>query len=358
MKDMWLWLCSIPGVYQPQIKKLLEYFGTPEEVFQAPEQEILDFTRIIPGLRQEILHRRNIWDKEKAWNDLKRQGISFISSEEEAYPSRLLEISDHPYGLFVKGKLPDDGEPSAAIVGARVCTPYGKHFAKEIAEELAQNGVQIISGMARGIDGTAQRAALEAGGSSFAVLGCGVDICYPAEHAPLYRMLPEKGGILSEYPPGAPPLPLHFPMRNRIISGLSDVILVAEAKEKSGSLITADLGLEQGKEIVAIPGRVDDGSSSGCNRLIAAGADIFLSVEQLFEKLKLKQKPPMERKKTNIALETEEKLVYSVLEFQAKNLQTIAEETGLAPREAGTVLVRLQLGGLVVETAKNYYAKA
>lgn len=358
MKEMWLWLCSIPGLYRPQMQELLAYFETPEEVFKASVQEIQSFVRISEKQRNNLLKMRSSWDGEKERNALQEKEIRFISCTDPGYPCRLRNICDYPYGLFVKGALPDDAKPAVAVVGARKCSSYGKHFAREIAAGLAEHGIQIVSGMARGIDGEAQKAAVEAEGSSFAVLGSGVDICYPAEHAALYRMLTGRGGILSEYLPGTSPLPIHFPMRNRIISGLADLIVVVEAREKSGSLITADLGLEQGKEIVAVPGRIGDVGSAGCNRLIAEGADIFWSVEQLFHKLNVEANLSSASKKSNITLETEEKLVYSVLEFQAKNLQTIADETGLTPKEAGSVLVRLQLGGLVLENSKNYYVKA
>lgn len=357
MEDFWLWLCSIPGVYRLHMKKLLGYFETPQALFYAAEREISSFEKISQSQRNAILKSRSEWNGEKERNALQRKGIVFISCGQREYPSRLLEICDYPYGLFVKGELPKDEEPSAAVVGARLCSAYGKHLAQEIGTRLAGRGVQIVSGMARGIDGIAQRAALAAGGKSYGILGCGTDVCYPRENMQLYLDLQKRGGVVSEYPPGTVPAAFHFPMRNRIISGLSDLVIVVEAREKSGSLITADLGIEQGRDVVAVPGRACDGASLGCNRLIAQGADIFLSFEQLEEKLKINARDVVDAKKSNIPLETEEELVYSVLEFHAKNLQTIADETGLAPQEAASVLVRLVLRGLAGEHAQNYYAK-
>ena len=198
---------------------------------------------------------------------------------------------------------------------------------------------------------------MEAGGESFGVLGSGADICYPKSNEKLYRMCMERGGILSTYLPGTPPTPNLFPPRNRIISGLSDGILIIEAREKSGTIITADLALEQGRDVIAVPGRTGDVLSAGCNSLIDQGAGIFISSESLLERLNLGKTGGTELKKANITLEREENLVYSVLEFQTKNLQTIADETGLSPQEAGAVLVRLLLRGLVTEDAKNYYSK-
>lgn len=356
-EDMWLWLCSLKGLYRVQQKVLLDYFGTPKELFGAPEDEITELPLLSGKQKREILISRSRWDGEKEWNALEKRGIRFISHESQAYPARLRGIYDYPYGLFIKGRLPAAGKPAAAVVGARMCSAYGRHWAAQIAGQLAALGVQIVSGMARGVDGTAQKAALDAGGESFAVLGSGVDVCYPQENRRIYNELLEKGGIISEYPPGTSPAAFHFPIRNRIISGLSDMVIVTEAKEKSGSLITADLGLEQGRDIVAVPGRAGDVLSAGCNSLIDQGADIFVSAERLAERLNIGKREHLKPKKSNIALEREENLVYSVLEFQTKSLQCIADETGLTPREAGAVLVRLLLRGLITEDAKNYYSK-
>lgn len=356
-EDMWLWLCSIPGLYRPHIRALLEYFETPETVFDLKEQELLKCPLLTPKQKEEIVRSKKSWDGQKEWYALKKKGILFINCEQEQYPARLKQIYDYPYGLFCKGRLPREEKPAAAVVGARLCSGYGRHWAAEIAGQLAARGVEIVSGMARGIDSAAQSAALDAGGSSYAVLGSGVDICYPRENSPLYRRIEEEGGVISEYPPGTPPNAWHFPMRNRIISGLSDIVVVAEAKEKSGSLITADLALEQGRDVIAVPGRAGDVINAGCNRLIEQGAGIFISVEQLAERMNMQQFSCPDVKKTNIILETRENLVYSVLEFRAKNLQSIADETGLAPETAGALLVRLMLKGLIMETAKNYYAR-
>lgn len=194
------------------------------------------------------------WELEKEYKQLKDHHVQFVTMQDAKYPKRLKEISAPPYVLYVKGMLPREDRLSVAIVGARECSPYGETMAREFAEQLSDAGVQIISGMARGIDGAAQRGAVCAGGSSFGVLACGVDICYPREHIELYTDLQNQGGIVSEQPLGMRPFPQFFPARNRIISGLADVVIVIEAKEKSGSLITADMALEQGKEVYALPG--------------------------------------------------------------------------------------------------------
>ena len=199
--------------------------------------------------------------------------IFTVGLGQEGYPERLMPFADMPSRLFVRGALPADEQKTAAIVGARICTAYGKSQAAFFAQVLAANGVAVISGLACGIDAAAHEGALRGKGKTFAVLGCGVDICYPKQNYPLMRrMLENGGGVLSEFPPGAEPLPWHFPIRNRVISALADVVLVIEAKEKSGSLITADYALEQGKTVFALPGRTTDATSRGFTRNDSRGA--------------------------------------------------------------------------------------
>ena len=201
------------------------------------------------------------------------------------YPRRLLEIPQAPKQLYVRGKLPEEGVPSVAVIGARDCSYYGQEVAKRLGRLFGENGIQVISGMARGIDGIGQQAALQAGGSSFAVLGCGADICYPRQNQDLYDRLCKQGGVISEYEWGTPPRAGYFPPRNRIVSGLADAVIVVEARKKSGTLITVDMALEQGKEVYAVPGRLVDDLSSGCNYLIKNGAGILLDMEEFMEEL-------------------------------------------------------------------------
>lgn len=204
---------------------------------------------------------------------------------EPGYPERLKNISGAPEELYVLGRLPEEDRLSVAVIGARDCSEYGKYVAREIGAVLGSNNISVVSGMARGIDGISQEAALNAGGNSFAVLGCGVDVCYPEANRQLYERLKISGGILSEYPPGSPALAWHFPPRNRIVSGLADVVAVIEARVKSGTLITVDMALEQGREVYAAPGRMTDRLSDGCNRLIKQGAGILLSPEEFLREL-------------------------------------------------------------------------
>lgn len=216
--------------------------------------------------------------------------IEIIEKRQKQYPRRLKDLPGMPERLYVSGELPRDELPSLAIVGARNCSAYGKNMAYEYARVLQKAGVQIISGMARGVDGAAHAGALADGGKSYAVLGCGVDICYPSSNRTIYEKMKLQGGIISEYEPGSDPLAWHFPMRNRLISGLADGVLVIEAKKKSGSLITADQALEQGKAVFALPGRVGDLLSEGCNRLIYQGAVPAWKPEIILDEMNWKEK--------------------------------------------------------------------
>lgn len=354
----WYWLCSIPGVYRKDIRNLLQFFGTPDAVRHASAGEV----SFLPFLKEEqkkqiICHGRS-FSEEEEYHTCRKKGIHFISCEHKDYPSRLLQIPDFPYGLFVKGELPGQQERCIAVIGARMCSNYGRSMARETAGLLAQNGVSVVSGLACGIDGAAHGGCLEQGGRSYGILGSGADICYPKENFGLYEeMSGGRGGIISEYPPGAKALPFHFPMRNRIISGLSEIVVIVEAKKKSGSLITADLALEQGREIFAFPGRVGDVLSEGCNRLIAQGAGIISDISDFLVENGILDKKVKKKRNCNIVLATAENMVYSCVDSQPRNLQSILEETDLPVNQVLSILGGLQMKGLISETAKNYYTR-
>ncbi len=277
------WLCRIEGIGRKTAARLLEAAGSAEYIYNMEEK------RLAPLLGETAYRRltaaRKQQDVMKQYELLTRRGIRYLPASDPLFPRRLRHIPDSPQGIYVLGDLPKEGTATAAVIGARVCSEYGSHAARQFTRALVREGAQIISGLARGIDGISQEEAVRQGGSTFAVLGCGVDVCYPAENRILYERLRERGGILSEYPPGTPPMAGLFPQRNRIISALADLILVIEAREKSGTLITVDMALEQGKEVYAVPGRITDGLSLGCNRLIAQGAGCAFSPEAVTEAL-------------------------------------------------------------------------
>lgn len=387
MEIYWSWLCSCPILTRTQIRSLIGYFGTPREIFTAPPSEFAAFRKT--GLKwiDNLLSYKESCTLEKSRWLLKEKDLRFVSREDPAFPGRLLNLPDCPWGLFYRGKLPAEDRLSIAVIGARRCSNYGAKMAAYLGSQLAGRHVQVISGMAAGIDGMSQKACVQEGGESFAVLGCGADICYPPENSRLYRLLPEKGGILSEYGPATPPLAGNFPLRNRIISGLADAVIVVEARKKSGSLITADLALDQGKDVYAVPGRFGDELSFGCNHLIEQGAALFSSVDGMLEDLKMgkdfpvcaaaphtaeqvirlhdrrcRQEEEQEQEKKDksqmLSLTDQEKRIYEKLDFDSKGFDQLLAETGLSMGELTRGLLALQMKSAALEVSRNRYVKA
>lgn len=352
--DEWLWMCSLPGFYRKDLERLLQFFETPERIWRAQDSQIA----MLPFLKEKQKEILKEWNRKKPSqirNKTAESGIKFTSYMEENYPQKLLELPDYPFGLFYLGDLPKAQERCVAVVGARMCTNYGRNIAMQIAEELAAHQIVVVSGMAYGVDGIAQAACLKSGGRSYAVTGCGPDICYPKDHRMLYQDLEKNGGVLSEYAPGTPAKPLHFPMRNRLISGLCECVVAVEAKKKSGSLITADLALEQGRDVLAVPGRVSDPLSEGCNHLISQGAGILTSLEDLRQYLGITGEKVKKNKKNNIKLASLENMVYICLDFRPKSLTEIVRSAEMAPEQVMRILTDFQMRGLVEEISKNYY---
>lgn len=288
------WLDRVEGLGPVSKRNLIEAFGCGEEVFRAADRHL---QYILDERKLEILKKARVdVEIEDAFQKLQKNKIKMCCYHEINYPGKLINIADPPFCLYYKGNLPCENIPSVAIIGARECSAYGEYIASELGKSLGAQGIQVISGMARGIDGISQWAALEAGGVSYGVLGCGVDVCYPKTNHVLYEELLLNGGILSTYPPGTKPQAKLFPPRNRIVSGLSDVLVVIEARQRSGTSITVEMALEQGREIYAVPGRITDRLSDGCNKLIKEGAHVFLSPEDFL--LDLEEMLPM--KMTNL----------------------------------------------------------
>ncbi len=282
-REILYFLQSIPGIGNRTIQKLWNSFANCNQIYTAKEDEL---RKILSTAQIKVFfqEREKETPSEKIAK-LEKSGIQYYSIFDWQYPKRLRPLSDAPLALFVKGKLPSETEMTAAVVGARYHSVYGRRQAKAFSALLAEKGIGVVSGMAKGIDSIAQLSAIENGGNTYAVLGCGVDVCYPKESQKLYDKIPEHGGIISEYLPGTMPKAGLFPPRNRIISGLGDILLVIEAREKSGTLITVDTALEQGKEIWALPGRTEDILSMGCNRLIFQGAGILTDVFEFSKEL-------------------------------------------------------------------------
>jgi DNA processing protein len=284
---------------------------------------------------------------------LRAAGLRWLARSDPAFPSLLKAIHDPPPGLFLRGRADLEllTRPAVAIVGARSCTDYGAHVARSLARELAGAGVVAVSGLARGIDGWAHRGALERDGATIAVLGCGIDRDYPRAHAALAAQIAEKGLVVSEYPPGVPPAPWRFPARNRIVAGLALATVVVEARERSGALITADLALEEGREVLAIPGEITSALSQGTNALIRLGATPVTRADDVLEAIGIER---AEVTSAGVPAGTPAAEILAALDAGATTADEAARVTGLAPSVVAAALVELELGGLVEVRAGIY----
>ena len=357
---MFYYLSNTPSIGAVSIMKLYNQYPELTELLEIDSKELDSMEILHKGQINELVeNRKNIDSLYEEFCYMEQSDISFITYEDENYPEKLRNISSAPMVLYVKGELPDPENPSVAIVGARAATKYGISSAEFFGEYLANEGINIISGMARGIDGAAQRGTLKSGnGKTYSVLGCGVNIIYPRENIDIYEAVysGKRGGIISEVPPGTSAVSQNFPLRNRIISGLADVVLIVEAREKSGSLITADLALDQGKDVMAVPGRITDPMSKGCNALISAGARIANSPSDVLDVLNICVHGEVNFPEKNIKLlANKEKIVYSTLDSAPKHTEEIVYLTGLPMQEVVSILIELELKGFAVQISSNYY---
>ncbi len=363
----WHWFHSLKGIGQKEKEELLVLCDDTGKWYEAARKRKTE--DLFPsGLTKQQTERKkqikkvleeesNQEESKKTFESLYKNGIKITARQMPDFPSRLREVYLSPFVLYYKGKLPLEHSPTIGIIGSRNCSVYGEETAKEFAASLADAGIQVISGMARGIDGSAQRSAVKRKGSSYAVLGSGVDVCYPSEYKALYEELYCFGGVMSEELPGTPPFSYNFPKRNRIIAGLSDALLVVEAKEKSGSLITVSYALEQGKEIYAVPGRIYDHLADGTNQLIQDGAFLVREPEDILHNFCRESSEIFMNSKKNekLSLETKEKIVYACLSLQPKHMEQISIETKLPLVELYGLLFEMEQKKYISQPIKNYY---
>lgn len=351
------WLANA-GLTAHQLFKWKQTGMCAQELYELPDNVLDKMEHFTQKEKERLKEARRTWNLSEEWMKLQEAGIGFVSLEDTSYPDRLRCIHNPPFALYYRGTLPKPDRKRVAIVGARGRSSYGSQLTDKLACALAQNQVDVISGMALGIDTDAHTGALRGEGDTYAVLGCGVDVCYPGSNRHLYEKIMEHGAILSEYPPKTPPLPAYFPQRNRIISGLSDYVIVMEARKKSGSLITADYAMEQGREVYALPGRITDRLSEGTNHLIQQGAGILVSVEDFLKEMQIETSNIVTQLdfRKNL-LEKDETLVYALLDFYPVGLGTLIEKTPYGLAELLPVLQRLEQKGFIRETFPNYYIK-
>jgi DNA processing protein len=291
------------------------------------------------------------FDASRYLESLESRGLRFVGRSDPGYPPLLRELHDPPVGLFLRGSGEESlvGRPAVAIVGARACSSYGAQVARLLGRELASGGLVVLSGLARGVDGEAHRGALEAGGVTVAVLGCGVDRDYPAAHTQLARRICERGLVISEYAPGVEPAPWRFPARNRIVAGLAASTVIVEARERSGALITADFALETGREVFAVPGEITSSLSAGTNGLLRLGATPLTKADDVLESLGLQP-----AKATPLDLGGPASAVLAALEAQPAGADQLVRATGLDAPSVATALAELELAGAVAETDGLY----
>jgi DNA processing protein len=357
----WLALGLVPGVGSILIKRLLDRFKTPEAVFRAPIKELLKIEGLGAKVAGEIQRGPLEEGVRREFSLLEEVGGKVITLKDDDYPKRLKDIYDPPALLYMRGELRSEDELAIAIVGSRKTSPYGRWFTEKIGQELALHGITVVSGMARGIDSVAHKGALQGGGRTIAVLGCGVDVIYPSENRNLFYQIIERGAVLSEFPMGSPPEGGHFPRRNRIISGLSLGAVIVQASAKSGSLITAGYALEQGREVFAVPGNVGAEGSRGTNRLIKEGAKLVDSTEDILEEIL----PQWKRGKETTPpagtpvpdLSGEEKALYTLLGETPLHIDAIIRETQLDPGKVSSLLLNLELKGLIDQWPGKCFSK-
>lgn len=353
-KLYWVGFNMVKGIGAVRFRNLLEAFGDAQTAWFASADE-LRATGLSQKIVENLLQLRSQVSLEKVWERIQQHGVKVVTWDEEGYPRRLKEIDQPPSVLYIRGTLTQELEWAVAVVGTRHVTAYGRQVAEEISGTLARNGVTVISGLARGIDTIAHQAALNAQGYTIAVLGCGVDVVYPPENRRLAAQVVEHGALISDYPLGAAPEGQNFPPRNRIISGISQAVIVVEAGVTSGSLITASFAAEQGRDVFAVPGSILAPQCQGTNRLIRDGAIPLISPQDVLEALNLEM--VTEHRSARVALPTEplERQLYDVLGHEPMHVNDICNQSQLPIERVSATLALMELKGSVRQLGGMIY---
>lgn len=366
-------ICAVvPGLGRSRIPDLINALGSARAVFEASAATLTATGLCTPRAVQNFISNRDARLPQRLDYFCRHNGVQILAYTGTDYPQSLQNLSDKPLVLYVKGELPQ-ANYALAIVGSRRCTEYGVRAAACFAQAMTREGIPIISGGAKGIDTAAHEACLQAGGTTVAVLGCSLDIVYPSENAKLFARIAEQGALVTEYPPGVPPIAANFPARNRIIVGLSQAVLVAEAGKRSGAVITANIAADEGREVYCVPGNIFDGSSIGCHELIRTGAKLVDMPQDILDDKRSWQQAmnrritqpsifdcaPQEPKPAPAPVTTElgAKLL-ALLQAGALSLEKLTEQSGVAFAAVSMELLDLQAAGLVAtDQAQRYYRK-
>jgi len=362
IREYWLGLHLVPGLGSVSQQRLLQAFGSPENIFRVSEHELSK----VENIGSKKAHMIKIFDirssVERELKLMSRKEINYITRDDTDYPNHLKNIFDAPNVLYIRGKWTAKDNYSISIVGSRKASLYGKVAAQRLAKDLAKEGITIISGMARGIDTIAHKGALSGKGRTVAVLGSGLDVIYPPENKNLMSKICQQGAVFSEFPLGTKPLRQNFPMRNRIIAGLSLGTVVIEAGIKSGALITAYQALDQGKEIFAVPGNINSLTSKGTNCLIKKGAKLVESITDIIEELQSKLKPlinisnPIKEKKEEIRTIAEDILLQH-LSFEPQHIDALVAKSGISAQKISSILLQLEVDEIVKQLPGRMFIK-
>jgi DNA processing protein len=357
----WLALGRVKGLGGVGFKRLAAHFADPTTAFSASSTELEKVEGLQHDVIERLVHFADWRDIEDELRRAAQAGVAIVRFNDERYPARLRMIADPPAVIYVKGAISAADERAIAIVGSRSASDYGLRVARNLAGGLALSGFTVVSGMARGIDGAAHEGALQAGGRTIAVLGSGVEQIYPPEHERLYRRMIESGAVISELPVGTRPAAFNFPARNRLISGLSLGVVVVEATERSGSLITAAAALEQGREVFAVPGEAGASRSRGTHRLIRQGAKLVETVDDILEEIAPQlvgrhggADAPARSLPPNANANARN--VFALLQDNALQVDQVIERSGLPPAEVLEILLDLELQGFIRQTPGKIYA--
>jgi DNA processing protein len=354
--DIFSWLCLylVSGVGNAAFRKLIAHFGSPEAVFKASLPQVMQAGKIRERVARNVLGKVFMVDPQKEMKRVEDLGVRLVPLPHPSYPPLLRETHDPPVIVYSRGNPVPSDSRFIAIVGSRNATEYGRRAAQRIAQGLTEHEVGISSGLARGIDASAHWGCLRGRGFPVAVLGTGVDICYPRSNEKLFEKVLEHGAVLSEFPMGTAPEPGNFPKRNRIISGISRGVVVVEANKKSGSLITAALALDQGRDVFAVPGSIDSFKSRGPHFLIKQGAKLVEHAEDILSEMEWYhfphgEEPGTDSAKPTVQLEPDAERVFHCLGPYPTHIDQIIRSTGCAPGEISSILTRLELMGLVAQ---------
>ena len=353
-KRYWVGFNLVRGIGAVRLQALITHFGDAATAWRGEPAELR-----AAGLGTKVIERllevRQGGDLDKLWDLILAQGITILTWADEKYPARLKEIEQPPPILYLRGELLPEDDFAVAIVGTRRATPYGRQITEELASFLAANGVTVVSGLARGVDGLAHDAALKAGGRTVAVLGSGVDRIYPSENRALAEQIIARGALISDYPVGTAPESSNFPPRNRIISGLSLAVIVIEAGETSGALITAEFAAEQGREVFAVPGNILAPQSKGTNKLIQNGALPLLTTQDLTQALNLTRMSAQKSARKMLPADDVETKLMMALGSEPLHVDEIRSQTGLPVEKVSAALVMMELKGMVRQVGSMHY---